>query len=542
MSLKTLRSIRDNLVMKTDPIFGTARKERLNGQGMRVVRKPRGQSRSRTDHWAGQKLHGAIIRGYFRTVDLFAGCGGMTLGFDRAGFKCISAIEINECARKSHVRNFLRISPKEGYAVYPDITKVSPEEAVSHIMPLFSSLADPVDVIIGGPPCQAFSRLGRAALWRLAGKEHAHGEDERATMYHSVLRYIASLRPIAFVMENVREIGKFVGRNVAEEIAQTTDQMGYETRYALLNAVWYGVPQLRERMFIVGIRKELALVPKFPEIRYGYEIPVGYSTSRSLNGGVEVLSPHHHYVPHGRRRSDLRPAITAAEAFYDLPPILSHLDGRSGKGVKRDGRETEKYLKRDTEYTRLMKTWADFEAGAQFAGHVIRYTPRDYEVFREMPHGGQYPEALLVAQRIFERVLRKMESEAGRQIRPHSCEWKSLRDTIVPPYKVHRYPNKFRKMWPDHPARTIPAHIGKDSYSHIHFDSDQARTISVREAARLQSFPDGFVFEGHMNAQFTQIGNAVPPILAFHVADTLKRQLLYAARRAARDVGRRSVP
>ena len=89
-----------------------------------------------------------------------------------------------------------------------------------------------------------------------------------------------------------------------------------------------------------------------------------------------------------------------------------------------------------------------------------------------------------------------------------------LRDAIVPPYDASKFPNKWRKMWRDQPARTLMAHLGKDSYSHIHYDSEQARTISVREAARLQSFPDGFVFCGTMNPAFRQIGNAVPPLMA----------------------------
>ena len=101
---------------------------------------------------------------------------------------------------------------------------------------------------------------------------------------------------------------------------------------------------------------------------------------------------------------------------------------------------------------------------------------------------------------------------------------------IVPPYDVRRYPNKYRKMSQSEPAHTVPAHLGKDCYSHIHFDSAQARAISVREAARLQSFPDGFVLCGSMNARFTQIGNAVPPLLAFAVAKQLRQQLQAVAR------------
>jgi DNA (cytosine-5)-methyltransferase 1 len=111
-------------------------------------------------------------------------------------------------------------------------------------------------------------------LWDIAGKKYAHAFDERATMYHYFLSYVSALKPIAFVMENVREIGKFVGRNVAEEIAVTADELGYETHYTLLNAVWYGVPQLRERMFLVGIHKELDIKPSFPEIKYKYDYPL----------------------------------------------------------------------------------------------------------------------------------------------------------------------------------------------------------------------------------------------------------------------------
>jgi DNA (cytosine-5)-methyltransferase 1 len=90
---------------------------------------------------------------------------------------------------------------------------------------------------------------------------------------------------------------------------------------------------------------------------------------------------------------------------------------------------------------------------------------------------------------------------------------------------VGKFPNKWRKIWRDQPARTLMAHLGKDSYSHIHYDSQQARTISVREAARLQSFPDGFVFCGTMNPAFRQIGNAVPPLLAKAIASQMMKTL-----------------
>jgi DNA (cytosine-5)-methyltransferase 1 len=93
-----------------------------------------------------------------------------------------------------------------------------------------------------------------------------------------------------------------------------------------------------------------------------------------------------------------------------------------------------------------------------------------------------------------------------------------LRSRIVPPYDPTKFPNKWRKLEPDSPSVTLTAHLSKDTYSHIHYDGAQARKISVREAARLQSFPDGFLFSGTMNSAFQQIGNAVPPLLALALA------------------------
>ncbi|MFO0975965.1 MAG: DNA cytosine methyltransferase [Planctomycetaceae bacterium] len=477
------------------------------------------------------KLVESHKRGYLRTVDLFAGCGGMTLGFHRAKFKCISAIELDEDARHSHSANFAKHAAPDTYACHSDILGTSPEEAVSHLSPLFPTPEESVDVVIGGPPCQAFSRLGRAALWRLAGKDHAHGEDERATMYEEFLRYVTHLQPIAFVMENVREIGKHVGQNVAEQIALTGEDLGYNVRYTLLNAVWFGVPQLRERAFIVGIHKSLNQVPAFPKIRHRYDLPVGYSTSRAGTGHIEFLEPHDHYVDHHEMVSSPLPAVSVQDAFVDLPPITEHLDGRQGKGLPRDPDSRTPYSGEESDFTRAMRTWPGFQNGASdFSGHVIRYTPRDYEIFRRMPHGGMYPEALEVAEEIFQERLRERERSLRKKIKEHSREWLEIRKQTVPPYKPGRYPNKFRKLWPDHPSRTVPAHIGKDSYSHIHFDSEQARGISLREAARLQAFPDGFQFCGSMNSRLRQIGNAVPPLLAYSVAYVLRRQIDAAAR------------
>jgi DNA (cytosine-5)-methyltransferase 1 len=471
------------------------------------------------------KLAAARSRGEFRSVDLFAGCGGLSLGFDRAGFRSICGVELNDFARKSHELNFGTGIHANTYRAFADIKKTEPEDAVAHIGSKSTEFA--ADVVIGGPPCQAFSRLGRAALWNLAGEKFAHEHDERATMYHYFLHYVATLKPLAFVMENVREIGKHVGKNIAEEIAVTADAMGYTTSYTLLNAVWFGVPQLRERMFIIGIHKSLKKMPVFPAIQFGYELPVGYSTSRSGDGAPEVCLPCDHYIDHCEKATNLRQATSVSMAFADLPPIVHHLDGRKGKGVPRRVFDQIAYGPKNNWFTEEMRSWPRFENGSgSFTGHVIRYTPRDYEIFRRMPHGGMYPEALIVAEEIFQERLESFERETGKKVIPGTEDWEILRKATVPPYKEGRYPNKFRKMWPDHPSRTLPAHIGKDSYSHIHFDSDQARGISLREAARIQSFPDAFKLAGSMNSQLAQIGNAVPPLLAYAVAQEVRRALI----------------
>ena len=117
------------------------------------------------------------------------------------------------------------------------------------------------------------------------------------------------------------------------------------------------------------------------------------------------------------------------------------------------------------------------------------------------------------------------EEAARRGVRRDTVAWQRLIERMVPPYDVGKFPNRWWKLEADQPVRTLMAHIGKDTYSHIHWDSAQGRTISVREAARLQGFPDGFAFAGTMNPAFRQIGNAVPPLLAAAIADVMLETL-----------------
>jgi DNA (cytosine-5)-methyltransferase 1 len=109
--------------------------------------------------------------------------------------------------------------------------------------------------------------------------------------------------------------------------------------------------------------------------------------------------------------------------------------------------------------------------------------------------------------------------------KPGSQEWESMRDRFVPPYRNDAFDDKWHKLWLDRPSWTVTAHLGKDTYSHIHYDSRQARTVTIREAARLQSFPDAVEFQGNFGEQYKQIGNAVPPLLARAIAENLFVQL-----------------
>jgi DNA (cytosine-5)-methyltransferase 1 len=172
-----------------------------------------------------------------------------------------------------------------------------------------------------------------------------------------------------------------------------------------------------------------------------------------------------------------------------------------------------------------MRYWKGFRAGGGLTDHVIRCTPRDYPLFRKMRPGDQYPQAHRLALGMLEKKLKELKIN-GEPFDANSPEYYRLSAATVPPYDPSKFPNKWRKMEPNLPARTLMAHLGKDTYSHIHYDNSQARTISVREAARLQSFPDGFVFCGTMNPAFRQVGNAVPPLLARAVARSIKKQIL----------------
>lgn len=465
----------------------------------------------------------------------------MSLGFSRAGCQILGGLEVDRDAAQSHAKNFHRdVLPNvfENYARPHDIIQTDPDTLLQgwgHDAPTHA-----VDVLIGGPPCIAFTRIGRAKLRSTLQHPEAFRVDPRARLYKNYLTFVERLQPLSIAMENVPDIMNWGGRNVAEEIARTLRKLGYRCIYTLLNAVNYGVPQMRERFFLMGIHERLGIDPVPPTPTHRAVLPPGYHHAREvalrLIREEPLLRGATCYVEAPSAAATLPGPVTVRQALDDLPRITGHRDGSIVRGARRfDTAVPYRADRVPSPYADLMRKWEGFSSVGTISDHVIRsLSERDYRLFELMKHGDDYPRARALAEDLWKKEL-SARREEGEALSSRSNAYRDLRADYVPPYDPTKFPNKWRKMEPDEPARTLMAHLGKDSYSHIHYDSEQARVISVREAARLQSFPDGFVFEGAMNAALKQIGNAVPPLLALALAKALVTALTTASSSTRRE-------
>ncbi|MDY0872664.1 DNA cytosine methyltransferase [Dongia rigui] len=478
-----------------------------------------------------------------RFMDLFAGCGGITLGFVTAGFELVASVDSDPWAAESHGANFAHISygsRQQGHFKARDIMIETPS-SIFRDLGIDGAADDQVDVLVGGPPCQAFARVGRAKL-----RHEAHRRDEddadvaflvdgRVNLWRRYLHYVRKTKPLALLMENVPDILNHGGKNVADTVSEHLRKEGYRVRYTLLNASWFGVPQIRERMFLVGVHRDLDEDVLFPAPTHHTPLPPGYegtrATARKLISeaiGLPFASEQSHRWIDDPSEGSALPATTAEQALADLPPIhaLELLEaGKLSRGRK-DPSEPVTYLsvKPTTKWSRLMREWPGFGASGHTTGHVIRYLPRDYKIFRMMEEGWEYPQIWRFVEAKREQLMNG-RWRAGVNGFSNSQDAKEFARQWTLPYDPGKFPNKWWKLYRDRPVRTLMAHLGKDSYSHIHFDSEQARTISVREAARLQSFPDGFSLKGSMNPALKQIGNAVPPLVAYAIAMAMRTML-----------------
>ncbi len=374
-------------------------------------------------------------------VDLFSGAGGFGLGFAGAGLHIAASLDNDPDAVATVAAN-----PVDGQRLVldTDIRSFCPR-MMGHLIRKLSPRYR-VDFIIGGPPCQGWSRVGRGKLRSLGriGSAPAPFAEGRNRLYRPFLRYVSHFRPRAVLMENVRGMECYYGHDGTKAVTTKLESMGFRTKVVPLDAADFGLPQHRRRLVIVGIREEL---------------------------GVELDEPSG--PPSGLGLADAAP--TVRDAIRDLPWVPSG-NPREVMSYRRKG-EVAPYL-------HLLRP--DLMNGSVTA-HVTRpHRPEDREAFRSLEPGGIYAD-------LPDRLKR-------------------YRDDI--------FPDKYRRLEWDRPSPCLTAHLAKDGYSHIH--PSQARTISVREAARIQGFPDWYFISGSMGSRFRQIGNSVPPLLAYALGIALR--------------------
>lgn len=400
-------------------------------------------------------------------VDVFSGAGGLTEGFRYKNYyNFICHIEMDKDACSSlELRNIYyylkkennlspyfeyiqgKISRDDLYSIIPrDLTKdILNKEISKDTIPSIFEFIDQrlgnneLDGIIGGPPCQAYSTIGRA------NNKSKKSTDKRIYLYKHYLDFLDKYKPKFFVFENVKGLLSFKdlsGELLLPKIICEFDKCGYEVDYQIVDASDYGIVQKRERLILVGHRKDLVFDNSFFDCLAEY---------------VEV-------------------APTIKELFEDLPSIKS-------------GGSSHKYR---------------CDVSSQFVEKYIRKKDDILTQHAARPHNEN-------DLKIYKLVLKaKKKSKNLRYIDiPEELQTHSNTTSFLDRYKALDYGSV---------SHTVVAHIAKDGHYYIHPDLRQNRSITVREAARIQGFPDDFYFEHSRTAAFKQIGNAVPPILSKKIA------------------------
>lgn len=386
----------------------------------------------------------------FTFVDLFSGCGGLGLGFLLAGLRPLAAIDNDRVSCNSHRLNFERY---RCMTIPTDLRRFKPRHLASLLKEAHGTAR--VDLLLGGPPCQGWSRAGRGKLKSLGLPTQRWEDDPRNILFKRFVRYVAHFRPKYFVMENVPGMLSHRGTDVTPHVIKAFARIGYRAAMYALDAVDFGVPQRRTRLFFIGSPR-------------GSRLPV-----ENLVRPVADLELYHRggYVEQPWH-------LTVRHAMMDLPRLATNHRLEISAYPPRRGRPPR--------YVRLMRAGLN----GLLHDHVTR-------------------------------LHREMDRAAFRALRP-GMKYEELDDGLKR-YRDDIFKDKYRKLSWDEPAGTVTAHLSHDCYTHIH--PSQLRTISPREAARLQSFPDGFRFCGNMGDRFRQIGNAVPPLLAYGIATALLARL-----------------
>lgn len=432
-----------------------------------------------------------------KIIDLFSGCGGLALGFEKAGFAIAGGIELVPEAVDTVSANLAWRWGRESDHICADITTTDASALKGLVGPEGC-------IVIGGPPCQAYSRAGKAKLNSL-GDDRTNTKDARGFLFQDFLRFAFDLDAEAVVMENVPEATRFGEMNVPETVCSELEKHGYTAWWTVLCAADYGVPQIRERLFVIGKKKGGKSV----------SLPVptngdAFGTVPQYGRQLGSFTKYPHFRIPATPAKGAPPWVTVGEAFSDLPslfpdehskyinnPLNTEMPYRTGPA---------------NEFQKAMRGWYGFDLPGVTA-NAFRKNVRDFPIFARMKQGDLFTDAARIADELFYKKARELGLSSG------STEYEVLKRKTVPIYDRDNFAEKWRRLDENRPSHTVVAHLSVDTYSHIH--PWEPRGISVREAARLQSFPDDFTFNCSMGDAFKQIGNAVPPLLAFAVASVV---------------------